>query len=105
MPTWCNNCRNYERSWFDTCKGACNNDCKNRCARCDNLFNALVVSPTQSSVATTEAQRAQLAREAASWTRENGMVMEPRVEIIKYPDGSTVARQSVVPRPDIWKNF
>jgi len=101
--TWCNFCRNYQKSWYDTCKGTCNSDCKNRCAKCDNHFNSIVVSPTQSQVATTAEQRAQLAREAANWTNENGMAMEARIEVIKYPDGSTGARQSIIPRPDIWK--
>jgi len=103
--TWCNTCKKPQKSWYETCKGACDSDCRNRCEKCNNLFNAMVVSPDQTSIATTEAQRAQLAREAASWTRENGVVMEPRIEIIKYPDGSTVARQSVVARPDIWNNW
>jgi len=29
------------------------------------------------------------------------MAMEARIEVIKYPDGSTGARQSIIPRPDI----
>ncbi len=104
MP-FCNTCRSIEKSWFVTCKGHCDSDCKNRCDKCNNLFDAIVVRPNQSYVATTEAQRARLAREMASLTRETGVAFEAKIEVVQYPDGSTAARQSIITRPDIWRNF
>jgi hypothetical protein len=47
MATWCETCKLYQSSWFETCKGACGNDCKNRCSKCDNPFSWALMTPAQ----------------------------------------------------------
>jgi len=62
----------------------------------------MVVRPND-SITTTEAQRLQLANEIANWTRESGVAMEARIEVLRYPDGSNANRFSIISRPDIWR--
>lgn len=102
MSTWCNNCESYRSSWYETCKGGCGNDCRNRCANCNKLFNSMVIR-SNNSITTTEGQRVQLANEVANWTRDTGMAMEARIEVKKYPDGSSTSSFSMIGRPDIWR--